>query len=465
MTETENTFLIGTRRWNETERDRLDYNRLDLLEDALDAWKDNPLARRIVELTSQYVVGGGIEITCTHEPTREFLKAWWNHRLNRMPVRVFEWCDELSRSGNLFVLITTDPAGFTYVRAVPAADIDLINHVENDIEQPTEFITRLDENAIVHTYHAYNEEDDPLASSMLQYAINRPVGAQWGESDLSPILRWLSRYANWLEDRARLNRYRTAFLYIVKGQYASETERAARQTDIATTAPTPGSILVTDQSEEWTVINPQLASDDANNDGLALKKMIAAGAGLPLHFLAEPESSTRTTAEAAGGPTFRRFQQRQEFFIWMLQDLLKIVLLRRSFFDSAVDPKAEIEIRPGDISARDNVSLAMAGSNITNVMMSLYDRGLVDSQEVIRMVYAFTGQIVDPDKFLPPDKVAEGDELPTPKPVGQVLPSSKRTIPAVQTPSAKILDPDTGEVKNHPDLLSTSRRQAPTLLR
>jgi hypothetical protein len=28
--------------------------------------------------------------------------------------------------------------------------------------------------------------------------------------------------------------------------------------------------------------------------------MIAAGAGIPMHFLAEPEGATRTTAEAAG---------------------------------------------------------------------------------------------------------------------------------------------------------------------
>ena len=62
---------------------------------------------------------------------------------------------------------------------------------------------------------------------MLHYAINRPVGAQWGESDLAPVLRWLSRYAAWLEDRARLNRFRTAFLYIVHAKFSSEAERRA----------------------------------------------------------------------------------------------------------------------------------------------------------------------------------------------------------------------------------------------
>jgi hypothetical protein len=40
---------------------------------------------------------------------------------------------------------------------------------------------------------------------MLHYAVNRPVGAVRGESDLAPILPWLRRYNRWLEDRVRLN--------------------------------------------------------------------------------------------------------------------------------------------------------------------------------------------------------------------------------------------------------------------
>ena len=124
---------------------------------------------------------------------------------------------------------------------------------------------------------------------MLHYAINRPVGAKWGESDLAPLLIWLSRYAAWLQDRARLNKYRQAFMYVVQGNYASDAERLARQAELNANPPSPGCILVTDASEIWTVLNPQLDSTDANADGLALKKMIAAGAGVPLHFLAEPE--------------------------------------------------------------------------------------------------------------------------------------------------------------------------------
>ena len=115
--------------------------------------------------------------------------------------------------------------------------------------------------------------------------------------------------------------------------------------------PQPGSILVADENEKWSAIHPRLESSDAEKDGLAIKKMIAAGAGVPMHFLAEPESSTRTTAEAAGGPTYRRMEQRQEFFLWVMQDILAVALRRRSKVDKKIDAAAEISVPDRTLAA------------------------------------------------------------------------------------------------------------------
>ena len=133
-----------------------------------------------------------------------------------------------------------------------------------------------------------------------------------------------------------------------------------------------------------------MESHDANEDGLALKKMISAGAGVPLHFLAEPKSSTRTTAEAAGGPSYRHFEQRQQFFMWLLEDMLTMVTTRASQFDRMINAKAEITVEGADISARDNVALATASSNILPLLVSLRDRQMIDDSEFLRMAYRFS---------------------------------------------------------------------------
>lgn len=132
--ETDATFLLGTRT-NQDERDRLPYDREDGLRMALEAWRVNPLARRVVSLTTQYVVGGGLRLRADSPLSHDFLQEWWRHRLNQLSMRVYEWCDELTRSGELFLLISTDAAGMSYVRAVPAGQIRDVQAAENDLQQ------------------------------------------------------------------------------------------------------------------------------------------------------------------------------------------------------------------------------------------------------------------------------------------------------------------------------------------
>ena len=108
------------------------------------------------------------------------------------------------------VFLSTDAGGMSYLRAIPAADIAEIAAAENDVEQAVAFIEQAAPGEQAgRRWPAYHPDDDAPAAAghwppvMLHYAINRPVGAQHGESDLAPLLRWLARYAGWLEDRAR----------------------------------------------------------------------------------------------------------------------------------------------------------------------------------------------------------------------------------------------------------------------
>ena len=435
-------------------RDRHGYDRDEVLADALEAWRVNPLARRIVGMMTQYVVGGGIGIESNHDRTNKFLGEWWDHRLNRMPIRVYEWCDELSRAGELFIVVATDQAGMSYLRAVPAADILSIETADNDLDQELVIVekptpdytsqTRSSEGLMEgRRWPIYDPNDDnpnetgEFETVMLHYAVNRPVGAKHGESDLAPMLRWLTRYASWLEDRARLNRYRNTFVFWVRARFSSQAEKLERQSELNRNPPNPGSVLVTDESEEWKCIAPNLASFEASEDGLALKKMVAVGAGYPMHFLAEPESSTRTTAESAGGPTFRHLQQRQEFFLWMLEDLARMSIKRRKFYDRMVNVTEEIKVTGTDISARDNAALAAAATTIIGGFAALRDRGLIDDQELMRISYRFAGEVVDIEELL-----ARGAKAPPPKYYGTGKPDGPA---GPGRPGGIDIDPITGE--------------------
>lgn len=398
----------------QTRRDPAAWKRADLLADVSQAWRDNPLARRIVELTSQYVVGGGLGISADDPAANQFLQTWWHHRLNRLPIRAFEWCDELTRAGELFIVLSTDAAGMSYLRAIPAAQILHIETAENDIEQEIAFVEQTDGSGLEgRRWNAYHEVGDAphqgeWSPVMLHYAINRPVGSKHGESDLAPLLKWLVRYSDWLQDRARLNHFRQSFLFIVKRQFSNAAERLTRQAELNANPPNPGAILVADEDEDWSILHPRLDSFEASEDGLAMKKIIAAGAGVPLHFLAEPESSTRTTAEQAGGPTFRHYEQRQIFFLWLLTDLARIAVRRAAHHRPAINPDTNIQARGTDIFARDNANLASAASLIISSFSHLRDRNLIDDDELLRLAYRFAGEFIDVHAML-----ARGAQAPT----------------------------------------------------
>lgn len=123
-------------------RDRPAAGFRDVIERSLAAWREDPLARRIVCLTTQFSVGRGFRISSDDPQADRLLHEFWEHPLNHMDARLLEWSDELCRTGNLFILFSSDLFGMSYVRAIPAGLIEEIIPMENDIEQPRAFRLR-----------------------------------------------------------------------------------------------------------------------------------------------------------------------------------------------------------------------------------------------------------------------------------------------------------------------------------
>ena len=336
-------------------RDRSLAKYRNIIEDGLRAWRDDPLARRIVCLTTQFSIGRGFRISADSPQVDALLHEFWDHPLNRMDARLQEWSDELCRTGNLFVMFASDKSGMTYVRAIPAGFVEEIIPMENDIEQAKLFrmreVTdalegRIPEEKTVLPASLLDPSDD---ERMLHFTVNRPVGGQWGEPDLAPVLPWLKKYDEWLKDRCAVNHYRSCFIYMVRAPELSEPQRQLRETQLNLIPPHPGIIKVVGQNEDWVVVHPDLASDDANEDGLAIKKMIAAGAGIPVSFLAEPGSSSKAETGGMEDSACRNFRQRQQTLMWITETVLRHVTARAALVRRGIDRDCEIHVYGDDI--------------------------------------------------------------------------------------------------------------------
>ena len=106
--------------------------------DAREAWRQNPLARRLVGMVTAYVVGNGIMLRSEYPPLQRFIDEFW--AANEMDQRVPEWCDELCRSGEIFPVLFTNPQDRrSTVRCVPASIIERIEWREGDYEAELRF--------------------------------------------------------------------------------------------------------------------------------------------------------------------------------------------------------------------------------------------------------------------------------------------------------------------------------------
>jgi hypothetical protein len=300
---------------------RTELERLDKLS------RTNPLAHRLISMTTDFVIGGGIKLT-----GNVWARKFWEHPLNDMDIRAYRWCDELTRSGELFIVLSRNPVnGMSYVREVPALLVDQIETDPEDLEREVHYheLTRDTEGK---WWPAHNDAipldaPAPAPQIMLHYSINKPVGDTRGASDLASIIPWLERYDMWLEDRVRINRFKGAYLYHVRIENALPGILEAKRLQYSR-PPQSGSIIVTDAAEHWEAVQPKIAADDVEADGKAIRLMIAAGAGIPLHFLAEGESATRATAKEMNAPTYRHFAHRQYIFEHILRDVVQVAAAR-----------------------------------------------------------------------------------------------------------------------------------------
>jgi len=370
------------------------------LADAREAWRRSPLARRFVQLITAYVVGNGVHVAAEYRPLDRFLRTWWTS--NRMDLRLAEWCDELTRSGELFVVLYTNPVdGSSVVRLRPAQVIDEIEADPEDYERELRYHeagSRFDQ--LEGRWWLRPQHPDALSTTapvLLHYAVNRPIGALRGESDLAPILPWMQRYSRWLEDRVRLNAGVRAFLWVVNAParlHAALRERYTRP-------PEPGSIVIADEGETWTAVAPTLHANDAASDGRAIRWMITAGGpGTSLLDLGEGEDANLATGQVMTEMRRRFLRRRQATVQWLLADVLvhawrRYVQVRGGA--SRPVTAADLRVEMPDISVEDNRELATAAAQLARALADLSQitgQGPAFRRLALRWFVKFLGEAV-----------------------------------------------------------------------
>ena len=111
------------------------YEQRDILEAIYEFCRLNPQAHRIVEISTDFVIGAYAKLVGP-----EWAHRFWNHPQNNLDLRIYRWAEELARSGELFIVQSRNPVDkMSYVRELPAIVIDQIETEPNDAESPIRY--------------------------------------------------------------------------------------------------------------------------------------------------------------------------------------------------------------------------------------------------------------------------------------------------------------------------------------
>ena len=380
--------------------------RLDDLDDALEAWRKNFMVRRLVTLTRSYVVGSGITVSSEVPSVETFIREFWDHPKNRMARRLGPMCDELTRAGEIFpILFTNRVDGMSYVRFIPASRIRELDTAKDDYEIEKRYgemqLLTADLKwwyGLAHHRAFTLTRGGRLMPLMLHYSVNKPIGATRGEGDLVPLLPWAKRYGEWLKDRVRLNRLRTRQM-LLDIEIADDTLVEEKKAQLRTTNPIVAGMYVHGPGEKVTLHGLNIRAADVKDDGKALRLAIASGGNVGLHYLGEGEAVNYSTAKEMGEPTARFYTERQGDLQWFLEDLVSVAYKRAVAMGKAdaVDDLA-ISTSVAEVARADNQSLALAAKDMVEALRGMAAVGWIDEKTAVRLAFKFAGEPLGADE-------------------------------------------------------------------
>ena len=388
------------------EKDVLPSTYLELHNQCYEAYNANPLAFAVIEITTSFVLGKGIMVAAQEAETQRVLMDFWNDPDNHMETRVYALCTELALYGEQFIRFFVSPYdGRVKIRQIDPSLIDQVETDPDDIETPLRFHRRPvgpsamlpGDPAPVTPRDQKNFEGEWFVAGrdVVQFTINKVSNAKRGKSDLATLLPWLRRYKDWLTDRVRINKYKGAFLWDVRLQGADRKAIERKKAEYSY-PPEPGSVIIHNESEQWSAVKPEINANEAMEDGRAIKLMVAVGAQLPEHFLSDGNYGNRATAAEMGLPTFLKFQRRQHIMRAMLRAILDRVLLEAQKAGRlAREVNTQYDIVFPEIDVDDHQTLASAAQLLVSALTAAKAQGWISDETAMRLLFQFAGEEID----------------------------------------------------------------------
>lgn len=325
------------------ERDLMPMDQTRMQEVAAYLWESNPLANRLIELPTAFLLGEGVRLEADAPEAQDWLDQFWNDPLNNLDINLASHVRELAIFGEqvwpvrrnhitgTVRLAKIDPSRIITVITDPDNDAVVIGIETRDAKNTGELRTwRVIYAASEVTL--FSAETEALRAAMtggecFYWRINSLSSGRRGRSDLLSAADHVDAHEQLMFGEVERARVLRSVSWDVKMTGATQDQLNERAR--TTPPPDPLSIRFHNENEEWEMLTPTLNSVDADTAVKMVRNHVLGGASIPEHWMADGGDVNLATASSMGEPTYKVMTQRQRLWRSILEDIGGYVIRSR----------------------------------------------------------------------------------------------------------------------------------------
>jgi hypothetical protein len=377
----------------------------------------NPIARRLIALIREWVVGEGVSVHSGNELTQAYLLDHWTSRSAGWQLRIEQRCGELWLFGEQCWPVWWNQ--FNGQARLGVLDTRRIGYVVVDPENvltPIGIVTKSLAGIPERRIRLVRRDDDVLSEAgdrelatfndgeAFFFTVNNLSTTTRGVSELFHLADSIDGYEQLLYSILRQEQIASNYIFDVTLDGLDQKGIDAWLKDRR--PPRPLSIRAHNEKEKWELAGPKMDTAASRAETARLQRNhVLGGAGVPEHYYGGGGDVNRAAAAEMGGPFEKAMTARQLTFRRVIEDVLVAQVesgIRCGALREADDVR-DLRVGMPDLSTRDLSRVGAAMAAFAASLAQGMEQGLVDRNtagRVLASLFSQAGVEVDPADML-----------------------------------------------------------------
>ncbi len=373
-------------------------------------WRQNPFARRLIEMVLDQVIGDEVSFEAAEEDVQEVIDSFWDDPAMDLHLNFRGLLRDMSLDGELVLRTYKGHGGRVQIGYIDAGrikavykDPDNALRDETIILKPT--VTGGEDEKLEIISITPGKSKNSYSGDTFFWATNRPTAGTRGTPDLLAVADWIDGHDQILFNALDRTALQNSFVWDVELVGADE-KRITEWTVMHGEAPRPGAVRVHNDAEKWTAVSPSLGAAETEVVARLVKNLVLGSTGVPEAWFADGDSANRATLAEQGSPTYKMIRSRQALVRAMLTRILTYVIDQAADAGRVSSKDRSFSVNLPEPSSDDTTTLATALPQLTKAISEAISEKLISrksARQTFLMVAAQLGIELDP--------TAEADQI------------------------------------------------------